>query len=782
MMRLRESSGYASDLPAREVTSTQISGYRSHCVPYNAVMQALRVRINGMMPMLLGVFVAMASMNAARADDGITFRNHVMPVLAKAGCNSGACHGNLSGKGGFKLSLRGEDPAFDFLKLTRDQQGRRIDLTHPETSLLLRKATAATAHEGGRRFAVGSMEYEVIKAWIAGGGEDRAAKTPRLESIDVSPSAVVLIEPATSVQLKVDATFSDGSRRDVTSLAIFELSNQNASVTPAGLAERVKPGEATVVVRFNDRQKAVRLAFVPARPDYQWSAPAASNYIDEQVHAKLKTLRMNPSPVSGDSEFLRRVYLDVIGVLPTGAEAQAFVRDERNGKRARMIDALLDRPEFNDHWALKWSDLLRNEERVLDSKGVRAFHGWIRQSIAENKPVDRFISELVAARGSTYENPAANFYRANRSADVRAEAAAQLFLGTRMQCAKCHNHPFDRWTQNDYYGFAAFFAPIDYKIVRNDRRDENDKMMFIGEQLVVMNEKSVMKHPGDGRVMKPAYLGDKKKVDGKTDTLESLAEWMTSPANSRFAAAQVNRIWFHVMGMGIVDPIDDFRDTNPPSNPALLKALTDDFVRSRFDLRHMVRVICHSRTYQLSSRPTKDNEEDELNFSHAVVRRLTAEQMLDAMSAALATPVTFNGVPVGYRAAQVPGVTAVYRDRRPSPGDRFLRTFGKPPRLMTCECERSNDTALGQAFELTSGEAINELLTAEDNRIGAMLREKHSDGEIVGSLYWSALSRAPSDAEAQAALRVISLATDRRTGLEDVAWGLLNAKEFVLRR
>ncbi len=739
----------------------------------------------------LSLFVAAvgflcAIADVARAEEVITFRNHVMPVLSKSGCNAGACHGNMNGKGGFKLSLRGEDPGADLLRITRDQQGRRIDLTRPDDSLLLRKASAAVAHQGGQRFAADSREYAIVRAWIAVGGNDDAPNTPRLTALDVAPGDTVLIEPASSLQLRAEATFSDGSRRDVTTLTVFEPSNQVAAVSPAGLVERSRAGEVTVLARFNDRQKAVRIAFVPARPDYAWSRPAEANYIDRHVDAKLKSVRMNPSPLSGDGEFIRRVFLDVLGVLPTHAEAQAFVADGAVDKRARVIDALLERPEFNDHWALKWSDLLRNEERVLDSKGVRAFHAWIRQSIAENKPIDRFVSELIAARGSTYENPASNFYRANRSADVRAEAAAQLFLGTRMQCAKCHNHPFDRWTQNDYYGFAAFFAPIDYTIVRNDRKDENDKMMFIGEQLVVMNEKSVMKHPGDGRTMKPAYLGDPRKVemkgDGKADALQSLAGWMTSPSNPRFAAAQANRIWFHLLGKGIVDPIDDFRNTNPPSNPALLAALTDDFVKAKFDLRHLVRVICNSRTYQLSSEPTKDNEEDEWNFSHAFVRRLSAEQMLDAMSGVMGTPVKFNGVPEGYRAAQIPGVNAIYRDRRPSPGDRFLRTFGKPPRLMTCECERSNDTALGQVFELASGEAINDLLTEEDNRIGVAIRAGRDDRQIIEELYWSALSRPPKTSELAAALKLIEQVNDRRAALEDVAWGVLNAKEFVLRR
>ncbi len=715
--------------------------------------------------------------------DDTTFRNHVMPILAKAGCNSGACHGNLNGKGGFKLSLRGEDPKNDFAILTRDQQGRRLDLTSAADSLLLRKATAAIPHEGGRRFAIGSLEYQTLHDWIAAGARDDDATLPKLTALAVSPRESILIEPVTSVQLRAIATFADGSQRDVTSFVVFEPSNLLATVTAAGLVQRIRPGEVTVTIRFNHLQQPARIAFVPARPDFKWSEPAAAGFIDEHVHAKLKKLRMNPSPLADDSAFIRRAFLDVIGVLPSPDEARAFVADARQDKRARLIEHLLARPEFNDHWALKWSDLLRNEERVLDAKGVRAFHHWIRDSIAANKPVNIFVHEMITARGSTYDNPAANFYRANRTADIRAEAVAQLFLGTRMQCAKCHNHPFDRWTQNDYYGFAAFFAPIDYKIIENQRRDTNDRMMFIGEQLVIMNDKNQMKHPVGGRVMKPAYLGDAgQPVDAKKDGLKSLADWMTGRDNRRFAAAQVNRIWYHLMSRGIVDPIDDFRDTNPPSNPALLDALTSAFVESNYDLRAMVKLICTSQAYQRASQPTADNEEDQSNFSHAAVRRLTAEQMVDAMSGAMGTPLPFNGVPLGYRAAQVPGVNAVYRDRRPASGDRFLRLFGKPPRLVSCECERSNDTALGQVFELTSGDAINELLTSEDNRITRLLREKKSDDRIIDELYWATLSRAPTPQEKNAAQSLIANVNDRRTAFEDIAWGLLNAKEFVLRR
>lgn len=714
--------------------------------------------------------------------DRVSFRNDIMPIFAKAGCNAGTCHGNLNGKGGFRLSLRGQDPDRDYRTLTRGQFSRRLNPFAPDQSLLLRKVTATIPHEGGKRFDKDSPFYKTLRAWVAAGMPADRDDAPRLVRLEVSPKEKVLIAPATSVRITAKAHFSDGSSRDVTDLAVYELSNLSAEMSHDGVAQRLRPGETTVIVRFLDKQRPVRLTFIDARPGFAWSAAKPSNYIDEHVFAKLKTLRMNPSAVADDSTFVRRVYLDLLGVPPTPGEARAFVNDDAADKRAKLVDALLKRPEFADFWALKWSDLLRNEEKVIDAKGVDAFHDWIRQSLTDNKPLDRFVRELITGLGSTYKEPASNYYRALRNPSDRAEATAQLFLGTRMQCAKCHNHPFDRWTQDDYYGFAAFFAKIDYKIVENKRRDENDKHMFIGEQIVNLDGKGEVKHPNGGRVVRPAFLGaDTPKLDGAQEQLEALAQWLTSPDNRRFARAQVNRIWYHLLGQGLVDPIDDFRATNPPSHPALLDALAEDFAASGFDVRHMIRVICASKTYQLSAVPNESNAHDDQNFARAVVRRLSAEQLVDAMAAALDTKVSFNGYDGAMRAGQLSGVNRVFRDKDPTPADRFLTLFGKPQRLTNCECERSNDTALGQVFELTSGELINELLTAKDNRIGKLIEAERSDKKIVKELYWAALSRAPSKVELDAALDLIERADDRRAAIEDVAWGLLNAKAFVLR-
>ncbi|HKQ40273.1 MAG TPA: DUF1549 and DUF1553 domain-containing protein, partial [Verrucomicrobiae bacterium] len=474
--------------------------------------------------------------------------------------------------------------------------------------------------------------------------------------------------------------------------------------------------------------------------------------------------------------FVRRAYLDVLGILPTAEEARAFVADKAKDKRAQLIDRLLERPEFPDFWALKWADLLRNEEKVLDRKGVQLFHRWIRQSIAEDKPLDQFVRELLSARGSTYAQPAGSYLRALRDPITRAESTAQVFLGTRLQCAKCHNHPFDHWTQTDYYDWAEVFSPVQYKVLENNRRDRLDTHEFAGEQIVwAGNEKPVI----NPKTTKPAQ----KRFLGETgaERAEMLAHWLTQ--QPMFAQSQVNRIWYNLIGRGIVDPIDDFRATNPASNAGLLDALAKEFVRSKFNLRHMVRLIMNSRTYQLSSVPNETNGDDEANFSHATIQRLSAEQLLDAQSLVTGAPLQFDGYPAGMRATQLPGVRAVRtRERKPSDEDQFLMTFGKPMRLLTCECERSSETSMGQAFHLISGPTINDLLTASENRLSRLLMNGKSPAAMVQELYWSALARPANVKELDKAVAVISEARDRRAALEDLTWALLNAKEFLLRR
>jgi hypothetical protein len=715
--------------------------------------------------------------------DPVSFRNDVMAVLSKAGCNQGACHGNQNGKNGFKLSLRGQDPTFDLAALTRDTFGRRTNALRPEESLLLLKPTGMVPHEGGKRFGTESLEYAILSGWIKEGSRPDPPDTPVLEKIEVAPAAQVVLEPVDRVQLRVRAKFSDGSVRDISRLAVYEPSNQFVAITPDGKVERQEMGETTILVRYLDQRAPVQLAFVPARPGFVWQDIPESNYIDHHVFTKLRTLRMLPSPLCSDSVFVRRAYLDALGILPTALEARTFLAGDRPDKRSRLIDALLSRPEFADFWALKWSDLLRNEEKQLDPKGVRIFHHWIRQCLAEDKPLNEFARELIAARGSTYSNPPANYYRALRDPQTRAEAVAQVFLGIRLQCARCHNHPFDRWTQDDYHSLAAFFARVDYQILENNRRDRLDKHEFNGEQIVCTSREGEVPSPRTGETMLPRFPASVTAISAsRGDRLQQLADWVARPDNPFFARAQANRIWYHVMGRGIVEPNDDFRASNPPANGPLLEALAQDFAAHHFDLRHLVRTIMNSRTYQLSAAPNDANASDEANFSHAQVRPLQAEQLLDALAQVTAVPVKFNGYPLGRRAAQLPGVQpARRRDQPQTEGERFLRRFGKPERLLTCECERSDDSTLEQAFGLLTGGVVNQMLSTRDNRIGALMARGLSNRDIIEEFYLASLSRLATPQEVEAATSLVERSKNRRAGLEDVVWGLVNAKEFLLR-
>ena len=437
------------------------------------------------------------------------------------------------------------------------------------------------------------------------------------------------------------------------------------TVSPDGLVTSQRPGETTVIVRFLEKQTPVRLAFVPSRPNFKWSHPPESNFIDREVFAKLRTLRMNPSPLCADEVFLRRAYLDLLGLIPTDQEARAFMTDTAPDKRARLVDTLLCRPEFADFWTLKWADLLKLEERQLDKQGMKTFYQWIHESIATNKPLDQFARELVSARGSTYTNPPANWYRANRTPVERAENTAQLFLGARLKCAQCHNHPFERWTQDDYHNWTAVFARVDYQILENKRADESDKHEFVGDQIVFLTNNVTWTNPRIGKPATPRLLGGATiadlKLSGGRDELDALADWLTRRDNPWFAKMQANRIWFHLMGRGLVDPVDDFRASNPPSHPVLLTELADELAGHGFDLHYLIRVIMASRAYQLDSEPNDTNDGDEINYSHNIPRRLGAEQLLDSQSLG---PFLARRLKLSWEARDRRGARFPY-DRRP---------------------------------------------------------------------------------------------------------------------
>ncbi|HEY1171750.1 MAG TPA: DUF1549 and DUF1553 domain-containing protein [Verrucomicrobiae bacterium] len=713
----------------------------------------------------------------------VSFERDVMAAITKTGCNIGGCHGNQSGKASFKLSLWGSDPDYDYDALTRDFFGRRIDSFNPDQSLLLLKGSASLAHEGGQRFTKDSLEYKVIRDWIAAGAKRDPTNAPKVVKLDVTPLERILIAPDKSFNIKATATFSDGTTRDVTRIATYAPASPKAAVSIDGKVELQNDGETSVLVRYLNQHVSVRTASLPNRP-FKWQNPTAYNYVDRHIFTKLQKMRVNASAVSADHEFIRRAYLDLHGLLPTAEQARQFVADKDPQKRSKLIDRLLEQPEYADFWALKWSDLLRNEEKSLDRKGVQSLHAWIRQSFAENKPLDQFARELVSARGSTYANPPANYYRASRDASTRAETTAQLFLGSRLSCARCHNHPFERWTQDDYYDWAGLFARIDYKIIENKRRDRSDLNEFVGEQIVFFNERGEVKNARTGNDAKPRFLGmTKSTVALEDDRLAALGDWLASPKNEMFVRAQVNRIWFHLMGRGIVDPVDDFSVNNLPSHPELLDALSADFVKNKFDVKQLIRTIMNSRSYQISSTPNESNADDVVNYSRNIPRRMQAELILDAAAQLTGTTLRFNGYPEGTRATQIPGVEAVRRrDAKSGSGEEnFLQTFGKPPRLISTECERSNDTTMGQAFQLISGPLLNGFISRENNRIDTLIKAGKTNEQIIDELFWTATSRAPGRDEMGMTMTHLKEEPDRRKALEDVLWALLNAKEFVLR-
>lgn len=702
-----------------------------------------------------------------------SYRADVSPLLARAGCNMGACHGNLSGKGGFRLSLRGEDPAFDHVALTRDQLGRRVDRADPARSLIVVKPTGAVAHEGGQRFRRDSPEAALLVRWITVGARDDAAGVPRVRALNVFPAARVLAPGEDRQQLVVTAELDDGSRRDVTRWAAYDLSDPTAfEVTADGLVRARGPGEVAVSIRYRTGRATSRLAYPADRPDFRWTEADARHPVDRDVHAKLRALRIKPSPPADDPTFIRRAYLDAIGRLPAAGETRAFLADRDPEKRSKLVDRLVDRPEFADFWALKWADLLRNEEKTMGEKGAWVFQRWLRDEIARGAPLDTVVRRIVTGLGSTYQNPPASFYRTNRDPTTAAESLAQVFLGIRIQCARCHNHPFDVWTQDDYYGLSAFFANVVRKEVDNDRKDRLDKHEINGDEIVYLSGAPRMTHPRTGAPLRPAVLHGRPaaRADGG-DNLAVLADWLTRD-NVQFDRNLANRVWFHLLGRGIVEPVDDFRDSNPASNPTLLETVTFHFVQHGRRLGPLVAWIMKSRTYQAAAAPDATSRDDVANFSHAAVKLLPAEVLLDAISQVLEVPERFRRAPGWLRATQLPGAA------RDVP---FLTTFGKPERLLTCECERSETTTLAQAFQMINGPTVRGKLDASDNRIARLLNSGASDGAILEELYLAALCRHPRPGERAAALDHLRRSADRRAAWDDIAWAILNSKEFLLR-
>lgn len=675
-----------------------------------------------------------------------SFRNDMIAALNVGGCNSGACHGTPSGKNGFKLSLRGYDPAADYIELTRDVFGRRTARLGAESSMILLKGLGKIPHEGGQRFPADSIPAKVMLAWLSEGMQDDSPKLPTIKRIEVLPGGRVLNEPARWQQLAVQAHFSDGSSRDVTRLCVFTSSDTAiASVSSSGLVEFNQGGEVAVLCRYIEEMLPIRLTYLEPKENFKWSNPPENNYVDKLVFNKLKMLSILPSDICTDQEFVRRAYMDLCAVLPNADEVKTFLSSTDKDKRAKLIDALLERPEYADFWTLKWSDVFRSTRKTIETKGTFVFQKWLRNHIVNNTPMDQVIRDVITSGGSTFSNPAANFYRIARDPSNLAETAAQLFMGIRMQCAKCHNHPFERWTQDDYYSLAAFFARVKQ---RRDPFEPGDAQKKNGAEYIYVSRVGEIVQPRTQKTMPPRFMGGgEAKVAPGQDRREVLAGWLTAGDNAFFAKSVVNRIWFHVMGRGIVDPVDDFRDSNPSANDELLDALAKDFVASKFDVKKLIRTIMISRTYQLSAQTNDFNKDDNKYFSHAVTKLHTAEQLFDALCFVTDVPERFPGVPMGTRAAQLPDGEV---------NNPFLKTFGQPARELACECERENDSNLAQALQLINGPAVNDRLRNPSNRIGKLLAKKMSDRDLLGEVFLVTLSRQPTEGETTAMLQHVT--------------------------
>ncbi len=693
--------------------------------------------------------------------DKISFNYGTLAVLSKQGCNQGACHGSPSGKGGFRMSLRAYDPALDIETLVREAFNRRTNLYEPEKSLLLQKPLMEVAHGGGRRLTKDDAGYQVLVDWIEQGCQLDPSDAPTCVKLDIYPRERILMRPAHTQQMVALAHFSDGSVRDVTRLACFSSSDEAvATVDENGLVVASDRGEAAILVRFLDKLESSTMMFLKEVPGFKWNDPPENNFVDHHVFAKLHQLEILPSDVCTDEEFIRRVYLDVIGILPTTSETAAFLADSDPDKRSKVVDSLLERPEFAEFWALKWGDLLRIRNAKVSNAGVHKFHRWLVAAFRDNMPYDQFARELLTSTGSTFVNPAANYFRTAAETNDCTETTSQLFLGIRIQCAKCHNHPFERWSQDNYYGIGAFFNRVQRKPGPNPE-----------EQVVWVARGGEVTQPRTGKQMQPWLpLQGEAELTGEGDRRDALVDWLTKPENPFFAKVEVNRIWGHLMGRGIVEPVDDFRDSNPPASASLLAALASDFAAHGYDRKHVIRTILNSRTYQLSSRKNEFNAMDTKYFSHAATRLLTAEQLLDAICRVTQVAEKFAGLPAGTHATALPS---------PDVESDFLKVFGQPARETACQCERSTDSNLSQALQMINGPLVHSKVRDEKNRLRTLVGEEKSNEQIVTELYLAGLCRMPSEPEMTAATKHIANAGDRMRGLEDVCWAILNANEFL---
>jgi hypothetical protein len=685
----------------------------------------------------------------------VSYIRDVMPTLARLGCNAGTCHGGQSGKGGFKLSLRGYDPVFDYRALTDDLAGRRFNRAAPETSLMLLKPSGAVPHVGGALTQPGEPYYELLKAWI-GDGVKLDEHSPRVASITVTPAASTIGLPGQKQQVAVLAKYTDGTVRDVSAEAFLDSSNTEvATVDRAGTVTAVRRGEATVMARYEGAYAAATLVVMGDRTGFAWQPTPEYNWIDTLVYEKLKQVRVLPSGVCDDSAFIRRVYLDLTGVSPEPAEVRAFLADKTpsRAKREKLIDKLVGSNDFVEHWTNKWADLLQVNRKFLGAEGATAFRAWIRKAVASNMPYDKFAHAVLTASGSNVANPPASYYKVLRTPDAVMENTTQLFLAVRFNCNKCHDHPFERWTQGQYFQLAAYFAQVSRTEDPGYRGRRVGGTAVEGAQplveVIADAKGGDIKNDRTGAVAPPAFpYSHKDLAPAKAPRREQLARWVVSKENQYFAKSYVNRLWAYLLGVGLIEPIDDIRAGNPPTNPKLLDRLTEEFVKSGFDMRHMVRLICKSRTYQHAVTTNKWNEDDQINYSRALARRLPAEVLYDAIHRATGSVSRLPGLPAGARAAQLLDSTVDV------PGG-FLDLFGKPARESACECERGGGLMLGPVLNLVNGPVVADAVRDPNNRIATLLRHEKDNRKVVEELYLALLCRTPSAKELAAGLKAL---------------------------
>lgn len=689
----------------------------------------------------------------------VSFHLDVMPVLTRAGCNTGSCHGAARGKDGFRLSLFGFDPVGDYERITREIGIRRVNLAIPEQSLVYLKAIGGVPHSGGKRMEPESAYAQTLLAWLENDAPLGAEAPPICTQLDLFPSEAVLEGEGAAQRLVAVAHYSDGTTRDVSSLAAFSTNNErSAAVTDEGAVTAGVRGEAFVMARFDTHTVGTQILALPR--ELQYSPPEVSgNYIDQLVGEKLQKLRLLPSGKCSDEEFLRRVTIDIVGLLPTEQDYAEFMADPAPDKRAQLIDRLLERKEFSEIWAMNWAQLLMvQSNNQVSYKAAFQYASWLTNKLAQETPIDAIVRDLIASSGGVFEQPATNFYQVERDTLKTAENVAQVFMGIRTQCAQCHNHPFDRWTMNDYYGFASFFSQIGRKTGEDYR-----------ETIVYNRGGGEVNHPVTKKPVPPTFLGGPQADAKGRDRREVLAEWITSPDNPYFATSIANRVWAHFMGVGIVEPVDDIRVSNPASNPRLLAELGRKLTEYQFDLKQLVRDVCNSDAYQRSTQANETNQLDTRNYAVAQVRRIPAEMLLDCISQATAAPDKFRGLPQGARAVQIAdGTTSTY----------FLTTFGRSPRTTVCACEASTDPSLSQALHLLNGNSTQGKIQ-QGKLIDTWLDEGLDVPAAIEKIYIRALSRRPTQRESDTLTKMVAEAGNSRAGLEDAFWAVLNSREFM---